>query len=190
MFNLKDSNISYIIISPEKNTNSQIANHHLCEQLCSILYSKDYTIIPIQSYYESKYDKTFIAISSSNNDSLRMDSLHLLELFKQDSIIVKYRNETEPTRIKFDGSENGLSILIYESNDNDKIYLYNGWSFCFHDKKRYLFPKKKDDLKNGMIIEYFNNNRWCSKKVLNIDMEYDRMYKLLMKYEKLRIECV
>lgn len=190
MFNLQDPNISYLIISPEKDYNHPVENHHICERLCSVLYSKDYTLIPLQSYFEGSYDKSFIAISPSDNDSLRMDSLFLIDMFEQKSVVVKYRHDTEPTKINSDGSERPMSVLIYESNTLDKIYLYNGWSFCFHEKKRYQFPKKKEELKNGMMIEYFNNNKWSSKRISNIDSEYEKMYKLLMKYEKLRIECL
>jgi hypothetical protein len=190
MFNLQDPNISYLIITPEKDYNHPTDNHHICERVCSILYSKDYTLIPMQSFMEGKYSKSFFAVSSSDNDTLRMDSIFLMDQFEQKSVVVKYRHETDPTKISFDGSERTMSLLVYESESRDRIYLHNGISFCFHEQKRYFFPKKKEELKNGMVVEYFNNNRWCSKKVGNIDTEYEKMYKLLMKYEKLRIESV
>ena len=79
MFNLQDPNISYLIITPEKDYNHPTDNHHICERVCSILYSKDYTLIPMQSFMEGKYSKSFFALSSSDNDTLRMDSIFLMD---------------------------------------------------------------------------------------------------------------
>ena len=112
-----------------------------------------------------------------------------MDKFQIDSVIVKYNNQSEVVRIYNDGSEKNLELTIYDSNLENRSYFYDGISFTFTEKKRFFFPKKKDDLKNGMIVEYFNNNKWTKKEILNINIEYDRMFKLLMKYEKLRIEC-
>ena len=189
MFNLSDPNISYLIISPEKDFLQSFENNLSCERICSILYSKDYTIIPIKSYFEGKYDKSFIAINSGDNDDLRMDSIYLMDNFGTDSVIAKYSKEVNPSRIDKNGSEKPMILTVYDSNLENKSYLFNGISFSFSEQKRYFFPKKKDDLKSGMIIEYFNNNRWVPKQVSNVDTEFERMYKLLIKYEKVRIEC-
>ncbi len=191
MFNLLDKNISYIIISPEKSSNDKLQNNVNCEKLCSILYSKDYTIFPITGFYEGKYEKSFLAISSTNNnDELRFDAIYVMDQFDQESVIVKYKKDESASKIFYDGSEKTLSLLVYDSNLENKSYLYNGISFSFVENKRYYFPKKKEDLKNGMLVEYFNNNKWYQRQVSNIDIEYEKMYKLLIKYEKIRIECV
>lgn len=190
MFNLLDKNVSYIIVSPEKYSNTSLQNNVNCEKLCSILYSKDYTIFPITGFYEGKYEKSFLAISSSNNnDELRFDAIYVMDQFEQDSVIVKYKFDESVSKILNDGSEKTLSLLIYDSNLQNKSYLYNGISFSFVENKRYYFPKKKEDLKNGMLVEYFNNNKWHQREVSNIDVEYEKMYKLLIKYEKIRVEC-
>ena len=39
-----------------------------------------------------------------------------------------------------------------------------------------------------MFVEYFNNNKWNQKQITNIESEYDKTFKLLIKYDKLRIE--
>ena len=39
-----------------------------------------------------------------------------------------------------------------------------------------------------LVVEIYNNNNWIERDIHNIDIEYDRMYKLLMKYEKVRIK--
>ena len=188
MFNLTDLNLSYIIISPEEPGALPSDNNHICERLCSILYSKDYTVIPVKSYNEGMYDKSFIAITSADNDTLRFDAIWLMDKFYQPSVIAKYKGESNAVRIAYDGSEKPLGMNVYDSNLENKVYLYNGISFTFPELKRYYFPKRKEDLKSGMIVEYFNNNKWISKQVFSVDTEYEIMYKLLMKYEKVRVE--
>lgn len=187
MFNLSDKNISYIIFSPEKDYNSTINNKIQCEKLCSILYSKNYTIIPIVSYQNNIYENCFIGICNEDNDSIRKDSLYLLDEFSEDSILIKYKNELTPKRVYSNGSEILLEMCIYDSNTDNKSYIYNGVSFTFNDKKRYQFLSYKEELKNGMIIEFFNNDRWTKRKIVNVDVEYEKMYKLLIKYNKLRV---
>lgn len=190
MFNLSDTSISYMLISPEKVDNLPSDNNISCERVCSILYSKDYTIMPITGYCEGKYEKSFIAISpSDDNDSLRFDAIYLMDKFDQKDIIVKYKGDDIATKVESSGSEKPMNVVIYDSDLKNKTYLYNGISFSFVEKKRYFFPKKKEDLKSGMIVEYFNNNKWIEKQIFNVDTEYEKMFKLLIKYEKIRVEC-
>lgn len=189
MFNLSDPNISYILISPEKSDNLPSENNLNCEKVCSILYSKDYIIIPISGYHENKYEKSFIAINSHDNDSLRFDTIYLMDQFQQDSVIVKYNGDETATKIESNGSEKPMNVAIYDSDMRNKTYLHNGISFSFVEKKRYFYPKKKEDLKNGMVIEFFNNNKWTQRQVINVESEYEKMFRLLIKYEKIRIEC-
>ena len=180
MFNLSDKNISYLIFPSDLSTIEY-------ERSCNILYSKDYSIIPI-STYEGKYERSYIAISSTDNDNLRFDAIFLTEQFNKSSVIIKYLGESNPTKILNDGSEIPMDVILYNEDINSKVYLYNGVSFSFLEKKIYFFPKKKDDFKNGMVIEYFNNNKWNTKSIHNIEQEFDKMYKLLIKYEKVRVE--
>jgi len=189
MFNLSDPNISYILFSPESETNSEEENKSLYERACSILYSKDYTIISVKGFCDGLYENSFIALPKSpNNDDLRKDSIYLLDSFHQDSVIIKYVGEESSSKILSDGSEKPMSVALYNSDLNNKTYLYNGVSFSFIEEKRYYSPKQKSDLKNGMIIEYFNNKKWNTKQISDIDKEYEELYRLLIKYNKLRIE--
>ena len=107
--------------------------------------------------------------------------------FSKKEIIIKYKGENMLSRINFDGSEIPIEVNYYDNNLNKKTYIHEGISFTLTEKKRYFFPKKKEELKSGMLIEYFNNNAWCQKQVANLDNEYEKMYKLLMKYEKIRV---
>jgi hypothetical protein len=188
MFNLTDPNISYILLSPENKYASQLDNKLSCERACSILYSKDYTVLSVTGYYEGSYEKSFLSIpSEESNDDLRKDLIYLLECFNQECGIIKYKNEKNATKVFRNGSEKPMSLIIYNSDLNNKTYLYNGISFSFLEEKRYYFPRERKELKNGMSLEYFNNNKWVQKEVIDVNKEYDSLYKLLMKYEKIRI---
>lgn len=184
MFNLSDFDLRYLILSDE--SINSITN----EKICDYLYSHDYTILPIKSFFKNQFFEAFIAISSyDDNQDLEFDALFIRETFNLQSIIIKVKGQNQPKIIKNDGSENSLIITNYDSQLEKKTYIYNGNSFTLTEKKRYFFPKKKEDFEIGMVIEYFNNNRWNSKVVQNIDSEFDKMYKLLIKYEKIRVEC-
>ena len=188
MLNLLDRKLAYILISPEKYYNSKLENDVNCERICSILYSKDYTILQVQGYYKNKYEKAFLAFTEDTNDNLRFDAIYLMDKFHQESVIVKYRDYDFVNKIMSDGSEKNLSLVLYDSEMKDRTYLYNGVSFTFLENKKYYFPKKKEELRKGLIVEYYNNNNWVKKEVVNIEIEWDKLYKLLTKYEKLRVE--
>jgi len=77
------------------------------------------------------------------------------------------------------------------NTDSDNIsYLYRRLSFSFVESKRYWIPKTKEDFKVGMIVEYFNNNQWSQKVVQDPNDEWERMYKLLLKYDKIRVQSM
>jgi hypothetical protein len=188
MFNLNGTDISYILFSPEQQDLTKVENNLLCEKASSILYSKDYTVIAVKGHYKGELENSFIALQNvSNNDILREDCLYLLETFKQNNAIVKYKGQTDATKISNSGEEKSMSITIYDSNLDNKTYLYNGVSFSFLEKQRFYFPKEKSELKKGMILEYFDNKDWIKKEIIDINLEYDNLYQLLMKYDKVRI---
>ena len=92
--------------------------------------------------------------------------------FNKSDIIVKYKGEDTLSKIVFDGNEISVEVQYYDGNEGKKTYIHEGVSFTLTDKKKYFFPKKKEDLKTGMIVEYFNNNKWHSKKVSDVEKEY------------------
>ena len=155
----------------------------------SILYAKEYIVIPIRGYYNEQYEDSAIALlKSGDNDELRRDALHLLKYFNEDCAIIKYNGEPISKKIFRDGSEKPLSMILYNTDSNNRSYLYNGVSFSFVESKRYWKPLKKEDIKRGMIVEYLNNNKWYSKTVQDPISEWNDMYNLLVKYDKLRVE--
>jgi hypothetical protein len=187
MFNLSDPNIGYLIVSSQTDSTPVSEVKFLSDKLSNILYAKDYTLVPVTGYYNQKYERSFIAVTADDNDRLRSDAIYLMDEFGQGSVIVKYINENNAKKILSDGSEVPMGIAIYDSELKNKTYIYNGISFSFVEQKRYYFPKEKKELKPGMIVEFFNNNKWIPRQVSDVESEYDKMYKLLMKYEKLRV---
>jgi hypothetical protein len=173
--NLSNINISYLILSTSNN------------DVAAILDSKSYQILPLQSYRGGKYDSSYMGYSDVDNNTLRSDVIFLLEKTNINHAIIKYKGESLPRKIFYDGRECLLDINMYDSEHTDTTYLYKGLSFSFKEAKRYWIPKRKEDFRVGMIVEYFNNNKWNEKLVENPDVEWDKMFKLLLKYNKIRV---
>lgn len=176
MLDLKNSNISYILVSSDD-----------LKGLISYLYSRDYYLLDIKGYYEGKFEDSLIAFTQVTPDELRRDCLHIMKFFDQECIIVKYLGDSSPKKIFSDGQEKPLGILMYNTDSNNKSYLHDGLSFSFVEKQLYIFPNSKNDFKPNMIIECFSNNKWVERKVVNVDSEFDKIYSLMMKYNKIRI---
>ncbi len=173
---LEQPNASYIILSSSK-----------LDDMISILYAKEYNIIPIKGYYRGQYEDSIISYGPVDNDNLRKDTLFLLNHFHQDCAIIKYMGESNAKKIFKDGSEKPLGIVMYNTDSENISYLYNGTSFSFVESKRYWKPTKKEDFKIGMLVEYLNNNKWYERKVENPNLEFEELYKLLIKYDKIRV---
>ena len=99
----------------------------------------------------------------------------------------EYKGETEPKKILKDGSEIPVGINVYDSNSENINYIYNGVSFTFNEIKQYFHPKERKDIKAGMIVEILHNKIWVEKTILNPDLEWENLYKLLSKYDKVRV---
>jgi len=176
MIDLKNPKISYLISSSDN-----------ISSLTSYLYSREYYIIDMKSFHKGIFENSFIAFTNLSNDELRTDALHLMNYFDQETLIIKYKDETSPKRIYENGGEHPLGLLLYNTDADTKSYIHEGISFSFIEKQLYYFPKKRDDFKEGMIVECFSNNKWIERKVSNPSLEFDKMYALLMKYNKIRI---
>jgi len=176
VIDLSNPKLSFILLSSDK-----------LDDMISILYAKEYQILPLQGYYQGQYENSAMAFSSVDNDELRKDLIFLLNHFHQDCGIIKYIGEKNAKKVFRDGSEKPLGITLYNTDSENISYLYNGLSFSFVEQTRYWKPNKKEDFKVGMIVEYLSNNKWYQKKVENPKQEWDDMYKLLSKYDKLRV---
>jgi hypothetical protein len=177
MNGLENTQSSYIILSADR-----------LNEIISVLYSKEYQILPIQCYYKGKFEDSVIAWGP-DNESLRRDSIFLLDHFHQECAIIKYNGEQTIKKVFFNGSEQPLNLIMYNTDSENRSYLHNGVSFSFVEAKRYWKPKSAEDLKIGMVVEYMNNNKWFEKKIQNPKDEWDKMYKLLLKYDRLRVSA-
>ena len=175
MTELESVQSSYIILSADR-----------INEMTTVLYTKEYQIIPIKGYFNGIFEDSVIAYGQ-DNESLRRYIIFLLDHFHQESAIVKYQGETNAKTVFFDGSEHPMDLLVYNTDSTKKTYIHNGISFAFKEAKRYWIPKTMDDLKVGMIVEYMNNNKWYERKVQNPSEEWEKLYKLLIKYDKLRV---
>ncbi len=178
MLDLKSDKISYILISSNKGG------------LNSYLYSREYNIFDLKKYYEGKFDDSIIAFTNLDSNSIRRDSIHIMDHFDQESIIVKYKNETSPIKMSNSGYQNPLDVVMYNTDSKNISYILEGISFSFINEKVYQFPRKKTDFKKGMLVECFSNNKWIERIVGNVDVEYEKMYNLLIKYDKVRIPSI
>jgi hypothetical protein len=174
--NLQEQNMSYVILSSDK-----------LDDMISILYAKEYQIIPIKGYYRGQYEDSVIAFGRVDNDNLRKDVLFLINHFHQECAIIKYLGETFVKKIFKDGSEKPLGIVMYNTDADNISYLYNGVSFSFVEQVRYWKPTKKEDFRVGMLVEYFNKDKWYERLVEDPSQEYEKIYKLLIKYNKVRV---
>ena len=188
MYLLTDPDISFILINPKVKESSQLENIWNCERLCSVLYSKDFTVFPLKEMYQNQYTECFLGISSENsNDEIRNEALQVLEFLNIDQAIIKYVGVSNPTLILKNGVEKLLEFAAYEGDENSKTYIHDGVSFCLKESTRFYYPTKKEQLKDGLIVEYYNNNKWNKKQIVKLDEEFDKMYNLLIKYNKLRV---
>lgn len=176
MNGLEHPSTSYVILSSNN-----------MDALTSILWSKDYQILPMKGYYNGEFEDSIMAYKMVENDELRRDVVLMLDLHKQESAIIKYMGETEPKKLFYNGEERPLGVVMFNTDSKNKSYLHNGVSFSFVEKARYWIPKSKSDLRDGMLVEYLNNNKWHQKRIHNLDMEWEKMFKLLSKYQKLRV---
>lgn len=174
--NLTAINISYLIFSSNK-----------MSDISSILWAKDFRIISMQVFFKNQYEEAIIASSSIDNDELRKEAIFVLNHLNLDYAIIKYNGEEDARKIFPDGSEELVELVMYNTDDRLKSYIHNGLSFSFKDKNRYWKPTKKEQFKEGMLVEYLNNNKWNQREVKNPSKEYDEFFRLLIKYDRLRI---
>lgn len=184
MNNFLNKNISYIIISVFDESLAKDENDKQTYYLEDSLYLLDYTLESLCSYINGK--SIYAQNDLKSNDLLRRDALWLLEKYNQTYAVVKYKGDLEPRKIFIDGRETPLKISTYDQVNDNMSYHHNGLSFSFVETKNYRFLQNKEQLRNGMVIEYHNGKEWKEKLVENIDAEWNDSYKLLIKYNKIR----
>jgi hypothetical protein len=178
MYSLENKNISFILIS----------SHNNLSGISSYLYSQGYTILPIKEYYRGTLNDSIIAYHQRpDNNVMRGDIIRIIDSFGGESIITKYFGEEEIKKVESTGNEIGMELLLYNTDSLKKSYIHNGISFSFQEKMTYKYPKSESDFKRGMIVEYLSGDEWKERVVSNPELEFKKMYSLLIKYNKIRI---
>jgi hypothetical protein len=185
MLNLTDENVGFILVSPCNSINED--KQVQLSKAQSILFSKEYNILSLTGYCGGDWDKSIIAYNEVDNNNIRKDAIHIMKSLNTNDIVVKYKGDTQLKLIESDGSENPLSIQNYsEYSDDTKVYIFEGWYFSLKKEKKYFLIDTKSQIKKGMKVEYFNNEKWNEKTIQDPDLEWSNMYQLLTKYGKLR----
>ncbi len=172
--NLEGKEIGYIL-SPSANG------------ISSYLYSRGYELLEIKEYYQGEFEDVIMAWTKNPQQEIKKESLEILKYFNNNSIILKEVGQSESKKIFKNGFERPLGIVMYNTDSQNRSYIYEGISFSFVERKIYKFPKNQEEFKNGMIVECYSNNGWIKKTISNIDTEYKNLYKTLSKYNKVRI---
>ena len=177
MLNLNESNVSYFIMSSKQ-----------IDATKTLLWAKEWEIIPLKGYYDGILEDSILAFKINiDNKELKEEALFMLKTFDEDSCIIKYTGKKSANKLFRNGKESELSEAFFNQESINKSYLYNGVFFSFNEVKSYKIIESKDELKNGMIVEYFNNKNWTSISIFDINNEWNSFYKLLVKYKKVRI---
>lgn len=173
MLDFENSNASFLICP------------NFSDDVMSYLYSKSYSIFPVRKVEGDKVTENYICINTSDNISLLSDSSKLINDLNVGSVIIKYFEDVNIYEILRDNKR--LVEVKYYSEGNEAKYLHDKYVFSFISKKTYSFPKDISDFREGMIVECLSNDNWIKKSINNVSLEYDKIYKLLIKYNKVRI---
>ena len=78
MTGLEHRDASFILLSSPK-----------LDDMISILYAKEYQVLPIKGYYQGQYEDSVMGYGRVDNDTLRNDVLFLLNHFHEECAIIK-----------------------------------------------------------------------------------------------------
>lgn len=173
MLNFENNNASFLICP------------NFTDDVLSFLYSKSYSIFPIQKIENKNIFENYICINLSDNTSLLSDVSTLVNKLNINSVIVKYFEDNNIYEI-FNDHQRIVEVKYY-SDESDIKYIHENYVFSFLNKKIYNFPTAISDFKEGMIVECLSNDNWIKRRVNNVSTEFDKIYKLLIKYNKIRI---
>lgn len=154
----------------------------------SYLHSRNYQISEIDKFSNGIFEKCLIAFSENSGGSIVPDINHLFKIFDIKSIIYKFSGYKKPMVVHKDGSKSFLEIVFYSNDPDLDSYIREGVSFSFIKSKEYFYPKKKDEFREGMIVECFSTSGWIEKTVgKNVEEEYKSVYSILSKYDRIRV---
>jgi len=189
---LDEKNLSYIIISAYNSKLSELDNKIQQSRLEDELYHRDYTLFKGN---QSKVNNFFLGYKQpkdnnivEHNTDMKYDAIELLDVFKQEKCIIKYWNESYAKEFLYDGIEKPLCVIPYTGEETDYNMIIEDVGFSFSPKKMYKLVESKSDLLKYSIVEIQNNQgEWIEKKIIDLDVEYERLYKVMLKYKKVRV---
>lgn len=186
IIDLTGENSSYMIVSTSPFPPGSGIWEREASMLQDALYARDYTLISMTGYCGGMFDKSYLAINKHDNDSLRMDAVAMAREGHGDGVVVKYRGESQPVIVRHDGSESPMSFQKYTIEEGTRSYMTEGSCFSLKSEPRYRTVESRSEIRKGMTLEYQSANGWVSRVVEDPDLEYEDLYRLLMKYGKLR----
>lgn len=151
----------------------------------NILIGNGYALYEMLSHNGIGYSNSYIAIINSEDEKIEEDCNTLIQN-GLDKFFVKYNKKDKI--YKYENNKYKLQEITYFPIEINESYNINNATFKFKNLKEYTNIKDKEELKNGMVVEVCDKNKWISKTIQNIDEEYDTIYKLMIKYNKVRIE--
>lgn len=187
MLELTDEAASYMIVSPARDARDPSLAMAEASRAQSLLYSRNYSLISLTGYSGGVYDRSYLAYGAAGNESLRDDAMMYLREMSQAEVLVKYSGTSLLTLVGRDGSERPVSVQEYDGREGQRAYIHGSQCFTVRDEKRYRPVASRSEIAAGMTLEYYNNERWNEVRVADPDAEYERMYRLLIKYGKLRV---
>ena len=172
----QDLDVSYIIIS---DTN--------IDNISSYLYSRDYKLIEMTKFKDGTFTDCLVGITEKIKSDVMSDINHISNHFKLQFVIAKFFGDECPVRLNENGTIDDLDLIMYDTNLDLDSYIKDGVSFSFVKKKKYSYPKEKKDFKVDMIIECYSSNGWIEKIVKDVDSEFDSIYSILSKFDRVRV---
>lgn len=156
------------------------------EAVCSYLWSVDYDIDYMKT---DKGDTVLIAdLPYVESKRLKYDISNLYNLSIIERAYIKYDNSGYIHEVFSGGEEESFKITYFPTNENTEFFIYKNYSFSINNFKKYWKPSEEKDFKEGMVVELLNNNNWITMKVENPQKEFNDIYKLFIKYDKIRVE--
>lgn len=152
----------------------------------SLLYSRGYILQTIQKVVDGQGSEALLAYKNSAGEDLERDIFELFDKAHLDSVILLH--DGFYTHIKGQGSRIELEISTDQSSGGDELFfVIKERPLFFSPKKLYKDILQKEELIGEKMVQIFNQNRWQTMIIENLDEDWNNIYKLFAKYNKLRL---
>jgi hypothetical protein len=153
--------------------------------------TNNYQVNEIKTYLNGNYGSAVLAIPKNNIDqrTIKEDVMSPILKMGCKRAVVKYPGKTHPSLLFPNGSEKPLNPIPYNTDGSRLTYIVEHLTFAFDEMRTYVFIEKKEELHNNMIVECHDGTKWVERQIIDRDTEYEQLYKLMMKYRKVRVPC-